>query len=62
MIFVLVLSEGMENCKMTEKSGKSQGILKWMISGNPAEVTLKSIRYLMCNVLRVLFSLYKYTF
>ena len=27
------LSEGMENCKM---SGKSQGILKWMISGNPA--------------------------
>ena len=27
------LSEGMENCKM---SGKNQGILKWMISGNPA--------------------------
>ena len=26
------LSEGMENCKM---SGKSQGILKWMISGHP---------------------------
>ena len=26
------LSEGMENCK---KSGKSQGILKWMISENP---------------------------
>ena len=32
MIF-FYLSEGMENCKM---SGKSQGILKWMISGNPA--------------------------
>ena len=29
MIFLL---EGMENRKM---SGKSQGILKWMISGNP---------------------------
>ena len=26
------LSEGMENCT---KSGKSQGILRWMISGNP---------------------------
>ena len=26
------VSEGMENCKM---SGKSQGILRWMISGNP---------------------------
>ena len=26
------LSEGMENCKM---SGKSQGIWRWMISGNP---------------------------
>ena len=30
------LSEGMENCKIVrEKSGKSQGILRWMISGNP---------------------------
>ena len=28
----LDLSEVMENCKM---SGKSQGILRWMISGNP---------------------------
>ena len=37
MIF-LDLSEGMENCKMSgKKSGKSQGILKWMISGNPAK-------------------------
>ena len=26
------LSEGMDNCKI---SGKSQGILRWMISGNP---------------------------
>ena len=25
----------MENYEMSEKSGKSQGILKWMISGNP---------------------------
>ena len=32
IFFVLDLSEGMENCKM---SGKNQGILKWMISGNP---------------------------
>ena len=30
--FVLDLSEGMANCKM---SGKSQGIWRWMISGNP---------------------------
>ena len=29
---VFDLSEGMENFKM---SGKSQGILRWMISGNP---------------------------
>ena len=29
----LDVSEGRENCKI---SGKSQGILKWMISGNPA--------------------------
>ena len=28
----LDLSEGMENYKM---SGKKQGILRWMISGNP---------------------------
>ena len=28
------LSEGMENCKM---SGKSQGILRWMISDNPGK-------------------------
>ena len=34
MIF-LYLSEGMENCKMSGKSGKSQGILRWKISGNP---------------------------
>ena len=27
------VSGGMENCKI---SGKSQGILRWMISGNPA--------------------------
>ena len=26
---------------MTEKSGKSQGILEWMISGNPACDTSK---------------------
>ena len=31
-ILFLDLSEGMENCGM---SGKSQGILKWMISGDP---------------------------
>ena len=31
----LALSEGMENCKM---SGKSQGILRWKISGNPEDV------------------------
>ena len=31
----LDLAEGMENCKMLGKSGKSQGMLKWMISGNP---------------------------
>ena len=31
-VFFLDLSEGMENCKIT---GKSQGILKWVISGNP---------------------------
>ena len=30
--FFFHLSEGMENCKI---SGKSQGILRWMISGNP---------------------------
>ena len=30
--FILGLSEGMENCKM---SGKSQGICRWMISCNP---------------------------
>ena len=30
---LVYLSEGMENCKM---SGKNQGILRWMISGNPA--------------------------
>ena len=29
---MIYLSEGMENCKM---SGKNQGILRWMISGNP---------------------------
>ena len=35
------LSEGMENCRMSgKKSGKSQGILRWMISGNPAKVNL----------------------
>ena len=34
MIF-LDLSEGMENCKM---SGKSQGIVRWMISGNPGNL------------------------
>ena len=33
--FFFDLSEGMEDCKVREKSGKSQGILKWMISGNP---------------------------
>ena len=33
------LSEGMENCKMSGKSGKSQGILKWMISDNPVTAT-----------------------
>ena len=39
MIF-FYLSEGVENCKM---SGKSQGILRWMISGDPAkDETLKS--------------------
>ena len=32
MIF-FYLSEGMENCEISEKS---QGILRWMISGNPA--------------------------
>ena len=31
------LSEGMENCKM---SGKSQGILKWMISVNAGDYFL----------------------
>ena len=30
---IFYLSEGMENCKI---SGKNQGILKWMLSGNPA--------------------------
>ena len=30
-VFFLNLSEGMDR----EKSGKSQGILRWMISGNP---------------------------
>ena len=31
----------MENCKMSgKKSGKSQGILKWMIRGNPVQNTL----------------------
>ena len=30
------LLEGMENCKMSgKKSGKSQGILRWMVSDNP---------------------------
>ena len=34
---IFYLSEGMENCKISgKKSGKSQGILRWMISGNPA--------------------------
>ena len=29
----------MENCKMSgKKSGKSQEILRWMISGNPDEL------------------------
>ena len=28
MIFFLDPSEGMENCKMSRKTGKSQGILK----------------------------------
>ena len=32
------LSDGMENCKMT---GKNQGILRWMISGNPLFSILK---------------------
>ena len=29
------LSEGMENCKMSEMNQESRGILRWMISGNP---------------------------
>ena len=37
MIF-LDLSEGMKTCKM---SGKSQGILKWMINGNPEQDFVK---------------------
>ena len=35
MIFFRICRGGLENCKM---SGKSQGILKWMISGNPLYV------------------------
>ena len=34
--FLVYLSEGMENCKM---SGKSQGILRWKISGNPDSIS-----------------------
>ena len=33
MFFFFDLSEGMENCK--KKSGKSQGISRWMASDNP---------------------------
>ena len=32
---IFYLSAGMENCKM---SGKSRGVLRWMISGNPVHV------------------------
>ena len=32
----------MENCKM---SGKSRGILKWMISGNPASASWNSLLF-----------------
>ena len=37
------LSEGMGNCKMLRKNtGKSQGILKLILSGNPGQrITLK---------------------
>ena len=36
--FFLSLSEGMENCKMSGKNhGKSQGILKWILSTCPAK-------------------------
>ena len=37
------LSEGMKNCRMSGKSGKSQGILRWMISGNPDNFDLWSL-------------------
>ena len=35
------LSKDMENCKM---SGKSQGILKWMISGNPGQAVSPKVK------------------
>ena len=46
----------MENCK---KSGKSQGLLRWMISGNPAYecnatsdwITSKICDSIICNIL-----------
>ena len=38
----------MENCKM---SGKSQGILKWMISGNTvAPLNIKLLKVFVCPV------------
>ena len=33
----------MENCKISEKSGKCQGILRWIISGNPEGLLLGSL-------------------
>ena len=40
MFFFHVL-EGIENCKMP---GKSQGILRWMISGNPDKIPCGSLQ------------------
>ena len=50
MIYFFYLSEGMENCEMSgKKSGKSQGILRWMISGNPVTELSSRIVLVQCT-------------
>ena len=46
------LSECMENCEM---SGKNQGILKWMLSGNPVKAVMSHKCFLreFCAVLEL---------
>ena len=43
------LSEGLENCKMSGKNRKCQGILRWMISDNPEDIN-KKLKYLTFGI------------